>query len=994
MVEFSVDESQFDYKPNYQIFHSLMKKRIKEILLVSSAYDNFILEEDGRLSDQIYAEFHDLNLRTMPHITRVSSAKEALERLKENEYDVVVTMRRLFDLDPYEFGKQIKQIQDIPVVLLLTSLSDINFIPDFSKSKEGIDLTFLWNGDSAIFISLTKLLEDRANIKEDTDNGLVRVIIIIEDNIRFYSVYLPLIYSEIMRQIQLLIHEGVNDYYRLLQMKARPKIILTHTYEEAMKFYEEYKENVIGIISDIEFPRKNKKDRNAGIDFIKTVREKDPTMPAILQSANLISQEKAYEIKAHFIHKRSKTLLEDIRKFMVGSMGFGDFVFRLENGEEVGKASNLREFSEQIKIVPLESLRFHASHDNFSGWLMARGEFRIAQVIKLQYFDDFKRKELLRDFLLGAVQSILLQQRNVVSDFMRSNYNPESNFIRLRPGSLGGKGRGLAFLLFLVNPYNMPKLPSVEIKIPQTIAIGTEAFDHFMTKNKLYEISSSNDIEEEELIQIFKKAKLTRSLREDLKFILKDWGNHPIAIRSSSIVEDSQFQPFAGVFATYMISNQDKDLNSRLNRVFEAIKMVYASTFSKTAKANSESLNLRIDEIKMGVVIQKVVGLKYEASNHFYPNFSGTASSFNYYPVGKMESRDGISFIALGLGRTIVNGGLARTFCPSYPKLNIYPDVNELIQNSQKDFFAIDLAKKARHILNEESFLSKLSIKDAKADGTLNKIADTYNRNDHVIHSGYWDDDQTHPIITFNQQILYDKTFPLPKIIKELLKLGEKTMGCPVEIEFAGNFRKNKDEKHSLNLLQIRPSTEIPLKELGELDDIEKEDILARSINFSGNGIFKNIQDIVYIKASAFSTLNTIEMVSEIDEFNKKLTTSQKSYLLIVFGRLGSFDKSVGIPVKEYNISSAKVIIETGKEGFQIEQSQGTHFFQNMVSTKTGFIHIKYDSKTDFIDWDWLKKQKIVEEKQFFIHTELSNPLTIILNGRNKNAILKKPEIS
>jgi hypothetical protein len=969
-----------------------MKRRIKEILLVSSAYDNFILEEDGRLSDQIYAEFHDLNLRTMPHITRVSSADEALKRLNENEFDLVVTMRRLFDLDPYEFGKQIKEIQDIPVVLLLTSLSEINIIPDFSNAKEGIDLTFLWNGDSAIFISLTKLLEDRMNIKEDTENGLVRVIIIIEDNIRFYSVYLPLIYSEIMRQIQLLIHEGVNDYYRLLQMKARPKIILTHTYEEAMQFYDEYKEYIIGIISDVEFPRNNKINRNAGIDFIKSIRKDAPTIPAILQSANLKCQDSAFDIKAHFIYKKSKTLLDDIRKFMVRSMGFGDFIFRIESGEQVGRASNLREFKEQIEKVPVESLYYHATYDNFSGWLMARGEFRIASMVKAKHVDDYEDDKAIREYLAESVQSLIIEQKNVITDFRRVNYNPDSNFIRLRPGSLGGKGRGLAFLLFLLNPYSIANLPSVEIKIPQTIAIGTEEFDYFMTRNNLYEISSS-EIEEEELIQIFKRAKLSRTLRADLKFILKDWKNHPIAIRSSSIVEDSEFQPFAGVFGTYMVSNQESDLKSRLDRVFEAIKMVYASTFSKTAKSNSEALNLRIDELKMGIIIQKVVGLKYEVSNHFYPNFSGTASSFNFYPVGKMESHDGIVFIALGLGRTIVNGGLVRMFCPKYPKLNIYSDVQERIRNSQSDFFAIDLSKKAKHVVNEESYLSKLSIIDAKKDKSLNQIADTYNINDNIIQSGYWNESAAPPVISFNQQILYDKSFPLPTIIRKILKLGEKAMGCPVEIEFAGNFKQNKDEKHSFHLLQIRPSIEIPMKDLGEIKLIKKEDILARSTTFSGNSIIKNIRDIVYIKSSTFSSLKTLEMVSEIDDLNKKLISSQKPYLLIVFGRLGTFDKFLGIPVKDYNITGAKVIIETGKENFQIEHSQGSHFFQNLISRKTGFLHIKYGSQTDFIDWGWLEKQKIAEEKQFFTHVELSNPLIIILNGRKKIAILKKPKI-
>ncbi|MCF2140924.1 MAG: hypothetical protein K9W44_12780 [Candidatus Lokiarchaeota archaeon] len=992
MIDFSDEESNFDYKPKYEIFHSLMKNRIKEILLVSSAYDNFILEEDGRLSDQIYAEFHDLNLRTLPHITRVSSVNEAINQLKEKKFDLVVTMRRLFEIDPYEFGKQLKEIQDIPVVLLLTSLSEINFFPDFCKKREGIDLTFLWNGDSAIFISLTKLIEDRMNLKYDTEHGLVRVIIIIEDSIRFYSLYLPLIYSEIMRQVQFLIHEGVNDYYRLLQMKARPKIVLTHTYEEAMKFYEEYKEYIIGIISDIEFPRNNKIDKNAGIDFIKMVKDEAPTIPAILQSSNIQYEKKAHEINAYFIHKESKTLLEDIRNFMIQYMGFGDFIFRLKNGKQVGKASNLREFKEEIEHIPIESLYFHATHDNFSGWLMARGEFRVASILKSKHIEDFKSLEMIRKFLLESVQYLLVQQKNVVTDFRRNNYNPESNFIRLRPGSLGGKGRGLAFLMFILNPYNLTHFPTVEISIPQTIAIGTDEFDNFMKRNHLYEISLSNELEEEELFKIFKKAKLSKSLKEDLKIILKDWKNHPIAVRSSSIVEDSQFQPFAGVFGTYMISNQERDLNSRLERVLEAIKMVYASTFSKMAKTNSKALNLRIDEVKMGVLIQKVVGRKYAESQHYYPNFSGIASSYNYYPVGKMKSHDGIAFLALGLGRTIVNGGLARTFCPNYPKLQICSDVKEQLKSSQTEFFAIDLNTKTKHIKNEESYLVKLNILDAKRDGSLEMIADTYNIQNDVIQSGYWDEKIGPPIITFNRQLLYDDSFPLPKIVKEILILGERTMGCPVEIEFAGNFRQNEQEKHSFNLLQIRPSIEIFQKEIEEIELGENEKILAYSSSFSGNNIIKNIQDIVYIKPANFDVLKTLDMVAEIDEFNNKLVSQKKPYLLIVFGRLGTFDKFLGIPVKEYNISGAKVIIETGTKDFQIEKSQGTHFFQNMVSMKTGYLYINHNSETDFIDWEWLEKQNISEDKQYFAHIEFSEPLTIILDGKRKIALIQKPE--
>ncbi len=990
MVEFDVNENHFEYKPKYQVFHSLMKHRIKEILLVSSIYDNFILEEDGRLSDQIYAEFLDLNLRTLPHFTRVSSAQEAFDLYKKREFDLVITMRRLYDSDPFEFGQQIKKIRDIPVVLLLTSLSEINYLPDFTKKREGIDLTLLWNGDSAIFISLTKLLEDRLNVEEDTKNGLVRTIIIIEHSIRFYSLYLPLIYGEIMRQVQYLIQEGLNDYYRLLQMKARPKIILTHTYEEAMEYYKKYKDFIIGIISEVEFPRNNVMDKNAGIDFLTKIRKESPTIPAILQSNNSECRKKAEEIQAHFIHKKSKSLLKDIREFMLQYMGFGDFIFRLENGEQVGKASNLHEFKEAIRQVPLESLYYHASHDNFSGWLMARGEFHMASILKSKHVNDFESKEAIRDFLHDSTQFLIEQKKRIVVDFRKDSYHPDSNFIRLRPGSLGGKGRGLAFMMFLLDRFDFSLYRQVDITIPQTIAIGTDEFDNFMEQNNLHRVSQSQDLDDQEIYRIFKKAKLSHQLKEDLKFILKDWQGYPIAVRSSSIVEDSQFQPFAGIFGTYMLSNQEKSLNVCLERVCEAIKLVYASTFSQSAKSIRKAMGLRIDEVKMGVLVQKVVGKKYSDGKYFYPNFSGTASSFNYYPIGKMKFSDGIASLALGLGRIIVNGGKVRSFIPTHPKVNFFSSVQEIVKNSQNEFFAIDLTRKVKQIADEESYLVKMNILEAKDDENLDLIADTYNHENDVIQSGLWENNPGFPVITFNRQLLFDKTFPLPEILLEVLKLGEKTMGSPVEIEFACNFQKNPNEKHSMNLLQIRPSFEIPNNELEEIESLDIGDALAYTDYFSGNSIFKNIRNIVYIKSSSFDNLKTLEMANEIDYFNRKLTELKQPYLLIVFGRLGTFDRFLGIPVKEYNITGAKVIIETGTKDFQIEPSQGTHFFQNMISAKTGFLYIRNGVKNEFLDWEWVKNCPIAEEKQFFAHVELSSPLFIVLDGKKKLAVVKK----
>lgn len=994
MDKFEPKENHFEYKPKYEVFHSLMKHRIKEILLVSSIYDNFILEEDGRLSDQIYAEFLDLNLRTLPHFTRVSSAQKAFDILHEKKFDLVITMRRLYDSDPFKFGKELKKIQDIPVVLLLTSLSEVKFLPESPFKREGIDLTLMWNGDSAIFISLTKLIEDRMNVEEDTKNGLVRVIIIIENSIRFYSLYLPLIYGEIMRQTQFLIQEGLNDYYRLLQMKARPKILLTHTYEEAMKYYKKYKEYVIGIISEVEFPRNNKMDKTAGIDFLKKIREESPTTPAIIQSDNNECKQKAEEIGAYFIHKKSKSLLYDIRKFMLNYMGFGDFVFRLENGEKVGKASNLHEFKETIKQVPIESLYYHATHDNFSGWLMARGEFQMASILKSKHVDDFDTKESIREFLYDSVQYLIEQKKKIVVDFRRESYLPDSNFIRLRPGSLGGKGRGLAFLMFLLNRFDFSRFRKVDITIPQTIAIGTDEFDDFLKQNKLYKVSHSTEIENEELYEIFRKAKLSHQLKEDLKLILKDWQGHPIAVRSSSIVEDSQFQPFAGIFGTYMLSNQGGNFHHNLERVFEAIKLVYASAFSRSAKSIRLAMGLRIDEVKMGVLVQKVVGRKYSEGKYFYPNFSGTASSFNYYPIGKMNYNDGMASLALGLGRIIVNGGKVRNFCINYPKINFFSSVKEQVKNSQNEFFAIDLTRKVNQIQHEESFLNKLRITEAQKEGNLDLIADTYNHQNDVIQSGLWENVPGYPVITFNRQILYDKDFPLPEILAEILNLGEKTMGSPVEIEFACNFKNTPNGKHQFNLLQIRPSFEISSNDLEEIDSSDLENALAFTDFFSGNGIFKNIKHIVYVKSDTFDPLKTRAMVEEINYFNTKLTDLNETYLLIVFGRLGTFEESLGIPVREYHITRAKVIIETGTENFQIEPSQGTHFFQNMISAKTGFLYIKPHAKNEFLDWKWLKNCPTSEELHYLAHIELKDPLFIALNGKSKIAVIKRKEHS
>lgn len=994
MVKFNEKDFKFlEYKPKYKIFHELMQIRIKEILLVSSAYDNFILEEDGRLSDQIYEEFHELNLRTLPHITRVSTASEALKMLKLKKFDLVVTMRRLYGMNPYDFGKKVKEIKNLPVIMLLTSVGDINYIPDFRGGKDGIDLVFLWNGDSTIFVSLTKLLEDKANVDNDTKNGLVRVIIIVEDSIKFYSLYLPLIYSEIMKQTHRLIHEGVNDFYRLLQMKARPKILLAQTYEEAIEYYQKYRNNVIGIVSDIRFQRDGILDDEAGFKLINEIKSKEPTIPIILQSSDSRNMAKAEEIGAQFINKNSRTLLKEIRRYMLRYMGFGDFIFRTPEGEKVGRAANLKQFLKEIETIPSNSLEYHASHDNFSGWLMARGEFTMASKLKPFKISDFMSTEDLRKFLRISVNELLAEQKNDVTDFNREIFDKDSTFIRLRPGSLGGKGRGIAFLMFILSSFNLTsKINSVDVRIPQTIVIGTDEFDRFMEENELYDKALNADSTNEEINKEFLNAKLSKSLCKDLSLIFKDV-KYPLAIRSSSILEDSQFQPYAGVFATFMVPNNEKSLKKRINMICCAIKMVYASTFSKNAKSYSETINQRIDEAKMAIVIQKVVGNTYR-DQYFYPTFSGTALSDNFYPIPRkgVKSSDGISFLALGLGKTIVDGGITKRFCPVYPEANIYSNPEEIYNNSQKKYFAIDLSRKDDDCLeSEETNLVKLNLSDARDDGVLSFVADTYDYNDNSIKPSYWDEKAT-PVITFSKTLKYDKNFQIAKIVNEILKLGEKAMGCPVEIEFAGNFRKTSKEKHEFYLLQIRPSAEDPEIELEHLD-IQKEDQFVYSTFFSGNMLIKNIYDVIYVKPEAFTNIKTLDMVEEINKLNDKALKANIPYILIGFGRWGTFDKHLGIPVKWNDISGAKVIIETGLKDFSIEHSQGSHFFQNITQAQIGYLFVKYGSSIDFINWDWLQKLQMEEETTYFKHVRSERPLITKLDGKNKIAVISKSSL-
>lgn len=986
------DDYQLEYKPKYQNFRYLMQNRISEILLVSSTYDSFIIEEDARLSDQIFEEFHNLNLRTLPHIFRATTAELALELLRERKFDLVITMRRLGEINPHRFADQVKEIQDIPVVLLLNNFSELQYLPTRSLETSNIDHTFVWNGNPTVFVAIIKLLEDRLNVDEDIELGDTRVIIVVEDSIRFYSLYLPVLYSEIMLQTQRLIAEGANDYLSLLQMRSRPKIILARTYEEAWGDYQKYKDHLLGLISDIRFPMQGKMNDNAGFDLVKKIRSEAPTLPIMLQSSNEKNRSRSESYQGFFVNKNNQTLIQEIRTFLLDYLGFGSFTFRMPDDTVVGTANNLFDLRDELTRIPLESFIYHAQNDHFSGWLAARGEFSMARQLKPRKVSEFDNKEDLRQLILASVEDILHERMGIIVDFDRHNYQPESRFIRLRPGSLGGKGRGLAFLMFLRSSYNVgfrKEFPEIDIQIPKTIVIGTDEFNHFMTDNGLYDFVAGEHTDLE-IKQKFLEGDISPDLWEDLRFIYQDQ-TRPLAIRSSSIFEDSLYQPFAGVFSTYMLPNSHPDLEIRINQLVSAIKLVYSSTYQKEARSYAETLGISLGESRMAVVIQEVVGKTYQ--DRYYPDFSGTAASYNYYPLGKhLQPEDRIAFVALGLGKTVVDGGMARRFSPKRPKVNIFGSVEDEVRGSQNSFFAVRLGRD--ELINPEkgeySFLESYSIRDAINDGTLNAIADTYEAHGGRLTGGYWDPKAGAPVITFNRQLKYD-TFPLAGIINRVLQLGEKAMGCPVEIEFAGNFSSENGGIPEFRLLQLRPFLEHEEALLLDEIDYKKEDLFVSTSVVSGYRKIDDIRDILYVKPDSFDLTKTVEMVDEVMNHNRILTEQEKPYILVGPGRWGTCERHLGIPVLWSDIHGARVIMEVDLEGFQVDHSQGSHFFHNISSAGIPYFYVKYGSKSDFLDWEWLDSLRAVSETTYFRQVRTDKPLMVIANGKDRSGKIIKP---
>ena len=968
-------------------FHNLMKYRIKEILLVSTFYDAFIFEQDGRLSEQIFGEYRQLNLSTAPRITSVPTGKQALELLKKRTFDLVITMMRIGEINPFELSKLIKnKYPNMPILLLLNVQSDISIVEKSKDELKNIDKVFLWNGDTKLFLAMIKMIEDAQNVKYDTKQGYVRVILLIEDSIKYYSMFLPLLYAEILKQTQRLINEELSDINKRLKMRARPKVLLVQSYEEAVTLVEKYQEYMVAVISDVKFYNNGILDENAGFKLIDRMKKKQMNIPVILQSSDIENEEKAQNLHVNFLNKTSKSLLHDLRYIIKNNLGYGDFVFRNKAGDEVERAATMLEFEQKIETLQGESILYHGERNHFSSWLIAHGEIQVAKKILPAKIEDFNDVEELRKYLLEVFQTVRKNStRGKIINFEPSALNEVDQIIRLAEGSLGGKGRGLAFLnALLVTMEFEEKFPEVNIALPSTSIIGTSEYDSFIERNKIGEwiISKSDN----EIQEIFIKGILSKELINKLEVIVEQI-SYPLAVRSSGLLEDSQSQPFAGIYQTYFLPNNNPDKKIRLQQLCDAIKLVFSSAYMEGARTYIESINYKVEEEKMAVIIQEIVGSNYD--DRFYPHFSGVGQSHNFYPVSYLKSSDGVASVAVGLGKTVVEGDRNFRFCPKHPKMDIIPP-DEQVKESQDFLYAVAMDKSSFNLLDgEDVTLVKMRINQVEKHGTLSHTTSTWDYENNRLVNGAIKNGAK--IVTFADILKYNY-FPLAKILEEILDIGEKAIGMPVEIEFAVDLTKNEKKKiyPTFYVLQIRPLT-INTENISiDIENINKDELVLYTEKGMGNGIMDSVHDVIFVDTDKWDRTQTVKMHDEISGLNKQMRAEGRNYILIGPGRWGSRDRFLGIPVKWMDINMAKIIVETGSEDFAVDSSQGTHFFHNLVSMDAGYFSISHHSEVDFLDWDWLKHQKVVEKTEHFLHIQVDHPLVIKMDGYNGLAVIYK----
>jgi CheY-like chemotaxis protein len=1000
-------ESILDAEERFEGFENLMPFKVHNILLVSSLYDSFILREDGRLNELLIDQSLDLSLQQIPGITHVSSCAEAAALARSQLFNLIVTNLAVGDMNAAQLAREIKEAGiDVPVVVLGYDYREIkNFVA--RNPLTDIERVFLWQGNARILIAIVKYVEDKRNVLHDTRSMGVPVLLVVEDNIRYYSSFLPVMYTELIKQSRRVIQEGVNVAHKLVRMQARPRILLSTNFEDAASLVQEYRDYLFGVVSDVEFPMEGKLSTEAGFELARMVKSLVPDVPVVLQTGRTEFRPRAHAAGYSFLRKRSPTLLKDLRRILTEQFGFGDFVFRLPDTSEVGRATDLNELEEQLQKVSAESIVFHAQSNHFSHWLMARTEFALAAKLRPRKVSDFASPEHLRRDLIESINEYRREQSEVlIGDFRADTFkSSESSFLRVGSGSLGGKARGLAFVRHLLRKSRITRrFPGIRISVPPAVVLATDVFDQFIAENNILDFAMHCE-DDKEIQRKFLAAPLSNALAEDLKSFLIEV-NHPLAVRSSSLLEDSQYQPFTGVYETFMLGNQQANLDDRLSALCQAIQRVYASTFTRHAKAYVRATPYRLEEEKMAVILQRVVGTAHR--ERFYPDFSGVVRSRNFYPVPPMTFEDGIAAVALGLGRSVVDGGKCLTFCPRYP-LNLiqFSSVEDILANSQSEFWALELNGASQELLGASTknathpdtdtdtdchshwHESRFSLGLAEGDGTLQAVASTYSRDNNAIYDGV--SRAGTRIVTFALMLKHG-TFPLAEILDDLVRAGEDGLGNPVEIEFAVRLPQQAGQVAEFGFLQIRPLTLARDTEELALDDVQPEQLICRSNKVLGNGRIENLHDVVVVDSQRFERSRSQEVATEVARFNRSLNEENRPYLLIGVGRWGSTEPWLGIPVEWDEISGARVIVEAGFRDFRVTPSQGSHFFQNLTAFRIGYFTVNPDAGEGSVDWQWLTEQPALEEQGCVRHLHFINPIHVVMNSRTSQGVIFKPE--
>ena len=969
-------------------FANLMNKRIYNVLLIATKYDAFMLEDDGRVDEQIFNEYTSLSLRYPPRFTQVTTEEEALAELKDRNFELIICMPNMDNRDIFAAATEIKiHYPNIPIVVLTPFSKEVSK-RIANEDLSAIDYVFSWLGNAELLLAIIKLIEDKMNAPDDTASVGVQIILLVEDSVRFYSSALPHLYKFVLEQSQMFAKEALNDHQRTLRMRGRPKIKLARTYEEAVRIFNQYRDNMLGIISDMSFMHDGVKDPYAGYKFGQYVRKTGLIIPFVLESSEASNKVYAKELGASFIDKNSKSYPQDLRKKIMQRFGFGDFVIlNPQTKEEIMRIKDLKDLQKKVFQIPDDSLVYHLSRNHFSRFFYSRAMFPPAEVLKRVDVSDYKDMDEARKLIFDLiVQYRRMKNTGVVAVYQKDRFDEYSNFARIGDGSLGGKGRGLAFIGAMVKRYPKLEHDHFAVTIPKTVVICTDIFDEFMETNELYPVVLS-EVDDETILKYFLRASLPARLIEDLMAFF-DVVKSPIAVRSSSLLEDSHYQPFAGIYSTYMVPKLE-DKYDMLRTLSDAIKAVYASVFYRDSKAYMTATSNLIDQEKMAIVLQEVVGNRY--NDRFYPTISGVARSLNFYPIGNEKAEDGIANIALGLGKYIVDGGQTLRFSPRHPHNILQMSTMDFaLRETQTRFYALDLKNLADQFSVDDSFnLLRLNLKDADADGSLKFIVSTYDPYDQVIRDGYYPGGRK--ILSF-VNVLQHEVFPLADTLDQILHVGEDEMGRPIEIEFAVNIDPQNPGFATFYLLQVRPIVDNKEVMEEDLTLVEQEDTILTSTSVLGHGIVTDVQDIIYVKTGAFCSSNNQSIAYDIEKMNRQFTGEEKNYVLVGPGRWGSSDSWLGIPVKWPHISNARVIVECGLENYRVDPSQGTHFFQNLTSFGVGYFTINPFKGDGWFDEGYLNSLPAVEETEYLRHVRFDKPVVIKMDGKKSLGVVLKPE--